>query len=326
MTTRDAGTRSLHEAGSQERELVAGDHGLGRAPEQLDEREVRRDLMLSHHLSEALGGAVPPLLVDWATVHTVLDVACGAGGWAVDLACTLPRLQVTSIDASARAIACAQRLAHEGGFSNICFLVHDPREVQQIDDRLPGAPFDLIHVAFLAPTLLRMDCSAWLRALARLCRPGGTVCWMETEFPLTNSPALERLIALTCRALDLAECRCTPLCMPACAQHTLRRHLGITPRLSSWFHEAGYQQVQQVLTAIEVSAGMEAHPCFALQVEAFAQHIKPWLLAQGVVTTGAYEQLCLQVEAEVQQETFRGLCSLLSVLGHTPMQENAARL
>ena len=302
---------------------------LADQPEPLNEGEVRRQLMLSHHLSEALGGSVPVTLVDLSTVHTVLDVACGAGGWALDLACAYPRLQVTGIDACTRSIASAQRLADDGGFSNVCFLVHDPREVQKIDDQLPGAPFDLIHLAFLAPTLLRMDCSAWLRALSQLCRPGGMVCWTETEFPITNSPALEHFIALTCHALDSAGYRfassstrtpagifdaerCEARKASSRAGH---RHLGITPVLASWFHEAGYQQVQQVPTAIEVSSGTEAHPCFTRQVEAFTRQITPFLLEQGVITLDAYAQLCLQVEAEVQQDIFCGLCWLLSVLG-----------
>jgi ubiquinone/menaquinone biosynthesis C-methylase UbiE len=326
MTTHHTGTRFTGAAPVEASRRAVTCDCTSTAPAPLDEREVRRDLMLSHHLSEALGGAVPATLVDLATVHTVLDVACGVGGWVLDLACTHPHLQVTGIDASTRSIATAQRLAHEGGFSNVCFLACDPREVQEIDDRLPGEPFDLIHMAFVAPTLLSMDSSAWLRTLSKLCRPGGTVCWTETEFPITNSPALERLLALTCYALDLAECCCTPLSLLTHAEHTLRRHLGITPLLASWFHAAGYQQVQQVLTAIEVSAGMEAHLCFTLQVEVFAQQIKPFFLEQGVVTAGAYEQLCTQVEGEVQRDTFCGLCFLLSVLGQKPGAGNAAPL
>jgi ubiquinone/menaquinone biosynthesis C-methylase UbiE len=282
--------------------------------------------MLSHHLSEALGGAVPATLVDWAAIHTVLDVACGVGGWSLDLACAYPHLQITGIDTSARCIATAKRLAHEGGFSNVRFLVQDLHDVREVETRLPGAPFGLIHLTFLAPTLLSMDCSAWLRTLSRLCRPGGTVCWMETEFPLTSSPAIEQIIALTCHALDLATCHCTPLSMPTSAEHIPRGHVGITPLLASWFHAAGYQQVQQVLTAIEVSSGTEAHPCFVLQVEAFLRQIRPFLLTQGVVTKGAFEQLCVQVEAEVQQETFCGLCFLLSVLGQKPGAGNATPL
>ena len=105
-----------------------------------------------------------------------------------------------------------------------------------------------------------------------------------------------------------------------------RRHLGITPMLGSWFYQTGYQQVQQIPTAIEVSAGTQAHPCFTLQVETFIRQITPFLLAMRVVTEEAYERLCVQVKAEVQQDTFCGLCFMLSVFGQRPGSENAAPL
>lgn len=337
MTTHDTGMNCTGATpGEASRRPVTG-RCVPAAPAQLDEREVRRQLMLSHHLSEALGDAVSPTLVEWATIHTALDVACGAGGWVLDLACAHPHLQVTGIDASTRCIATAQRLAHEGGFSNVRFLAQDPRKIQEVSHPLPGAPFDLIRLAFLAPTLLSMDCSSWLCTLSRLCRPGGTVCWTETEFPITNSPAFEQLIMLICHALDLAECRRTPLSMSALVgigdvkRHDAREarsrvgcRLGIMPLLGSWFHEAGFQHVQQVLTAIEVSSGTEAHACFLLQVGAFTRQIAPFLLTQRVVTRDAYARLCVQLEAEVQHETFCGLCSLLTVLAQKPGAGKAA--
>lgn len=306
--------------------------------EELDEQELRRHLLLSHEISETPGYLVSATLVNLSAVRTVLDVGCGAGGWALDLACAFPHLQITGIDASARCIASAGRLAREGGFSNVTFCV---QELHALDEgRVPGAPFDLIHLAFLAPKLLTMNPPALLRALWRLCRPGGTLCWTETEFPITNSPALERLITLTCDALEAAghhfaspSRQALPGILDAGQRgvsettlHVARRHLGITPMLGNWLHEAGYQEVQQVPTAIVVSSGAEAHPCFALQVEAFTRQVTPFLLAQGVITPDAYEQLCLQVEAEVQQETFCALCSLLSVLGQKPGAGNAAHL
>lgn len=339
MTTHHTRTSFTGAApGEASRRPVTG-RGVSGAQAQLDEREVRRQLMLAHHLGEVLGDAVPPTLVEWATIHTALDVACGAGGWVLDLACAHPHLQVTGIDASMRSIATAQRLAHEGGFSNVRFLAQDPRKMQEVSHQhqLPGAPFDLIRLAFIAPTLLSIDCSSWLCTLSQLCRPGGTVCWTETDFPITNSPAFEQLIMLTCHALDLAECRRTPLSMPArvgigdVKRHEARealarvgRHLGIMPLLGIWFHEAGFQHMQQVLTAIEVSSGTEAHACFLLQVGAFTRQIAPFLLTQRVVTRDAYARLCVQLEAEVQQETFCGLCSLLSVLAQKPGAGNAA--
>jgi ubiquinone/menaquinone biosynthesis C-methylase UbiE len=319
---------------------MAHDATSSAGQEELDEREVARHLLLFHQLSQALGGPVPTERLDLARISSVLDVACGAGGWTLDLACAYPRLQVTGIDASARCITSAQRLAKEGGFSNVRFLVQDPGALQEVESQLPGAPFDLIHVAFLAPALLRMDYPTLLRTLLWLCSPGGMVYWTEMEFPITNSPAFERLTALTCNALAASGHTFVPPSMQALAaffhserpgtRETLprveRRHLGITPMLGNWFHQVGYRQIQQVPIAIEVSSGTEAHPCFTLQVEAFVQQITPFLLAQGVLTEEACEQLCVQVKAEVQQDTFCGLCSLLSVLGQAPSAGNAAPL
>lgn len=305
--------------------------------EELDQREVARHLMLFHHLSQALGGAVPTEIVELDDVCTVLDVACGAGGWALDLACAYPHLQVTGIDASVRSIASAHRLAHEGGFSNVYFLVQDLCQLQEEETPLPGVPFDLIHLSFIAPALLNMNYPTLVRALWRLCRLGGMLYWTEMEFPLTNSPTLELLIALICEALNEAGHSFAPQSTQALTeffdarQHTasslspcaIRRHLGITPMMGSWLHKAGYQYVQQIPAVIEVSAGTEAHSCFTHQIESFTRQISPFLIAQGVITQDVFAQLCVQIEAEVQQETFCGFCFLLSVLGQTPGPENA---
>ncbi len=308
--------------------------------QELDQREVARHLLLFHHLTQALGGPVPTETIELDDVCTVLDVACGAGGWTLDLACTYPHLQVTGIDASAPAIASAHRLAYEDGFSNVCFLVQDPRRLQEAETLLPGAPFDLIHVSFIAPALLSMNYPTLLRALWRLCRPGGMLCWTEMEFPLTNSPALEQLITLTCDSLNRAgHCfvsqstqaltgfsdsrRPAAASLSSCA---IRRHLGITPMMGSWLRETGYRQVQQVPAVIEVSSGTDARPCFTRQVGAFTRQISPFLIAQGVITLDALAQLCIQIETEVKQEVFCGFCFLLSVLGQTPGPENALPL
>jgi ubiquinone/menaquinone biosynthesis C-methylase UbiE len=307
------------------------------ASDELDEREVRRQLFLFHQLNQALGGPVPAPLVDLTRVSSVLDVFCGVGGWTLDLACDYPHMRVTGIDTSERALASARRLVREGGFTNVCFSRQDLCCSPASLGDLPNAPFDLIHTAFLAPYLLRMDYLALLQTLWGLCRPGGLVCWTEMEFPLTNSPALERLMSLTCEALTSAGQSCPSYSTSAqlsSARHTrgvatlLHKwgYLGMIPLLGTWFQQAGYQQVQQIATPIEVSSGTEANPCFTRQVEAFLRHIRPWLLAWEVITPEAVAQLACQVEAEVQQESFCGLCWLLSVLGQKPAGEHSTLL
>jgi ubiquinone/menaquinone biosynthesis C-methylase UbiE len=302
------------------------------ASDELDEREVERQLFLFHQVNQALGGPLPAGVVDFASVSTVLDVFCGTGGWVFDLACAYPHLRITGLDLKADALASARRLAQEGGFTNVDFHVQEICCPPATEEDLPGAPFDLIHTAFLAPYLLRIDYPALLQTLWGLCRSGGLVCWTEMEFPLTNSPALERLMSLTCEALTSAgqnfpsnsiSAQFSPARHRRGAATLLhrRRYLGIIHLLGSWFQQAGYQRVQQVPTAIDVSFGTEAHPCFTRQVEAFLLHIRPWLLTQKVITPEAFAQIARQVEAEVRQESFCGLCWLLSVLGQKPAGE-----
>ena len=300
--------------------------------DELDEREVERQLFLFHQLNQVLGGPVPAGLVDLARVSTVLDVFCGAGGWTLDLACDYPHLQITGIDASERALASARRLAQEGGFTNASFCSQDLCCPPALLDNLPGAPFDLIHTAFLAPRILRMEYPALLQVFWQLCRPGGLLCWTELEFPLTTSPALEQLICLICQALTPAGQSGTfpprqasaALFVPAQERRGVAKpsieccHRGLSTILGSWFQQAGYQQVRRVPTVIDISFESEAYDCFTQQVEAFLGRIRPFLQAQEVITPEALETLALQVESEVRQEGFCGHCWLLSVLGQKP--------
>ena len=103
-----------------------------------------------------------------------------------------------------------------------------------------------------------------------------------------------------------------------------RRHLGLTPMLGTWFQQAGFQRVRQIPTAIGIAFESEASACFTQQVEAFLRHIRPFLLTQEVTTPEALDELALQVEVELRQESFCGLCWLLSVLGQKPAKASAS--
>jgi len=309
-------------------------HLSSSSPLRVEERELVRQLQLARQLFEELGGSLPPAHVDPAQVYSALDVGCGAGGWVLDVAHTYPHMQVTGIDTSEPCIAYARRLAEEGDLSNAHFVVQDMRSLEE--DGFPLDAFDLIHMAFLSSTLLTTDYPALLRTLFRLCRSGGMVCWTEMEFPITTSPAFEHLTALICRALQAAGHSFVPPSLQELAalfvcrrgetgqlvQPDERRHLGITPMMGSWFRASGYQQVQHLPAAIEVSTGTGAHPCFVRQVEVFGQQIRAFLLEQQVISKNACERLLFQVLDEVQQETFCGLCFVLTTCAHKPLLEN----
>jgi hypothetical protein len=158
------------------------------------------------------------------------------------------------------------------------------------------------------------------------------------EFPLTSSPAFEHLTLLVCRALQAAGQSFISSSFqqlegvfdqwrPEAGQTVTsyeRRQLGITPMMGSWLRETGYQNVQHCATALEVSAGTGMHPCFVRQVEVFGRQIRPFLLEQEVITEDACEQLLSQVQEEVQQDTFCGLCFVLTTCAHKPFPGNVA--
>jgi hypothetical protein len=139
------------------------------------------------------------------------------------------------------------------------------------------------------------------QACAALCRPGGILCWMEAELPITNSPAFERLTSLVCEALQRVGQSFIPERMWEWAElfaarsgktgvdrsSYKRHHLGITPMLGRWLRDAGCgaqrerplysiwgideRVIHEAAYAIEASAEQPAHAGFVAQARRFAQ-------------------------------------------------------
>ncbi len=294
----------------------------------VEERELARQLDVTRFLLEQMGGSLPREQMTTKQLTTVLDVACGAGGWALDAAERNFGLQVTGIDRSESHVSYAQRLANERGLVNARFLVQD---MHTLDAKTLGAtPFDLINVAFIAPMLLETDYEALLHTLFPWCRPGGIMRWTEMELPVTNSPAFERLMTLVCQVLEAAGHTFTSPSMRETAEvfaalrretgravmPAPRRQLGITPMMGTWVRHAGCWTVESFPVAIEVAADLPSLPLFLQQVEVFTQQIAPLLCAKHVTTSDALASLLTQVMQELQDEDFCGLCWLLTVYGY----------
>ncbi len=298
----------------------------------IEERELVRQLEVSRFVLEEMGGSLPREQVVTKQLTTVLDVACGAGGWVLDIARTYPHLQVTGIDTCKLYLEYAQHLANESGLANAHLLARDMRLLDRDTNTFSADSIDLINVAFIASLLLSMDYAALMRSLFRLCRPGGLLRWTEMEFPITNSPAFEQLTALICRALRVTGQTFIPPSLQIYDeiftawrreegrnnQPAERRHVGITPMMGSWLHCAGCHAVQSFPTAIEVSTGTAAHPYFVRQVEVFGQHIAPFLCIQEVIPADDLTALLNEVQDEIQQADFCGLCFILTVCATKP--------
>lgn len=88
-----------------------------------NEAEVARLLLQHRRLSELMGGPLPPSF-DLTRVRRVLDVGCGPGGWAYEMAWQHPDMQLIGIDKRAYFIQQAQEFSRRG-LSNLTYLVQD---------------------------------------------------------------------------------------------------------------------------------------------------------------------------------------------------------
>jgi len=70
-------------------------------------------------------GGLFPEHPDLAAVRNTLDVACGPGSWASEMAYTYPDMQVTGIDISENMIRSAQEMARVQRLENVHFQVMD---------------------------------------------------------------------------------------------------------------------------------------------------------------------------------------------------------
>src|SRR5260370_10898535 len=107
---------------------------------------------------------------DPASLHRVLDIGCGPGGWILEAARLYPHMEFTGIDISWRMIEYARAEAQARRLTDgVEFLVMDALHPLNF----PDASFDLVNLRLGSSFLLVMDCPSLLRELLRGTHPGG---------------------------------------------------------------------------------------------------------------------------------------------------------
>src|SRR5690348_17634887 len=85
--------------------------------------EMARLMRQDQAMTAGMGG--PLTEIDLSEVQSVLDLACGPGGWPLELAYTYSDMEIVGVDISERMIAYAQSQAQVQQRSNISFHVMD---------------------------------------------------------------------------------------------------------------------------------------------------------------------------------------------------------
>src|SRR2546423_14954820 len=82
--------------------------------------ETSRLLLQDRIVTKEMGGVFPADL-DLSQIHLVLDLACGPGGWASEVARAYPQVDVVGVDISQKMIRYAQAQARTQSQDNVSF-------------------------------------------------------------------------------------------------------------------------------------------------------------------------------------------------------------
>ena len=265
--------------------------------------EMARLLEQDRLITAGMGGLFSER-ADLTGIHHLLDVACGPGGWALQVARRYPEVEVVGIDISRTMIDYANAQARQQGLNNASFRVMDIR--QALD--LPAASFDLVNARFLN----FLPASAWsplIQEFGRITRAGGVIRLTESEWwYYSSSPALETLNSLLIRALK----------QQGDSFSQSGRFTGVLPMLGSFLRQAGCVTINYQPHVIDYSFGSPAYEGFRRDAAAVFKLFQPFLVRTGVATQAEVDQLYRQMRAEMQREDFRGLLFPLTAWGQKP--------
>jgi ubiquinone/menaquinone biosynthesis C-methylase UbiE len=270
-------------------------------PEEAEEGE--RLLLEDRAITKEMGELFPVHFTP-SPGQIVLDLACGPGGWAFDVARTQPEVEVIGLDSSQKMIRYARARARAGGLSNADFRVVDI--LKPLD--FPEGAFDLVNARFLS-TFITKD--AWfplLQECLRVIRPDGVICLTDGEWTFSNGEACEQYASLLKRALWLNNRAFGPQ----------GRMLGSTLMLSYFLRQAGFKDIRHHAYMLDYSYGTEEHNIWYHNTLRAFPRVTSWLVAMGMTTKEEFESLCDRASGEMQRPDFRAMLYFLSVWGTRP--------
>lgn len=266
--------------------------------------EMARLIQLDRFMTKGMGGPLAGVN-DFSSIHNVLDMACGPGGWVLDVAFEHPEIEVAGVDISKIMIDYANARARSQNLTNASFGIMDV--TKPLD--FPDGSFDLVNARFLFSTLSQEQWPPFIAECTRLLRPGGTLRLTELiDGGATNSPAKEDLHALFCEALWRT----------GYGYSVNGRSIGVTIMLPRLLRIAGYQNIRHLMHALEVSTGTEAYSDFYRNSEIIYLLAKPYFLGTGVTTEGEFTRLYEQMLIELLSDDFCGMWHYVTALGTRP--------
>lgn len=264
-------------------------------------RLMEQDRIITQHMGQLLPTEV-------TEDQQVLDVACGPGGWALQVAFAHPEIEIMGIDLNKKMIDYARAQARVQGLNNVSFAVMDVTKALELED----ASFDVVNARFLNGFLLQETWPGAIHEMVRVLRPGGLVRLTECDsLGVTNSPAFEQMLRLLHQAWE---------------RDTLGRVSGITPLLGKFLQQEECQHIHEQAYVLNFSVPWgdnedqaQRHLAIYNNLRVAFSLLQPYLLSLHVATNETLSSLYGRILIEMMMKEFRGLWYYTSVVGQKPI-------
>jgi ubiquinone/menaquinone biosynthesis C-methylase UbiE len=267
--------------------------------------EMARLIEQDKLLTQAMGGLLPEE-PDLSAAEQMLDLACGPGKWAIDLAFAHPDIEIMGVDLNASIITYAGALAKSRGLTNVTFEVMDIKKPLEFADNT----FDLVNARSIVAL---MDKGSWPCLLAeckRILKPGGLIRLTEGEAVVTNSAALHRLNT----------CLTQTMYKQGRTYSVDGSSYGIAYILGTMLRNTGFEKIGKRPFILDSSYGTELHYSSCKDGETLFPLLKPFFLKSGLVTEEEFDHLYQTMLIDTLSDDFTCITFELTTWG-TKAQE-----
>lgn len=259
--------------------------------------EISRLIARNAFLYEALGGPFPERK-NLDGITRILDIGCGPGGWARDVAAQYPDKVIIGIDISDMVLSQArqfvQNASQNTSLQHVSFIEMDALEPLQF----PSEDFDLVNLRAAVEFIPQDKWQSLLQECYRITRPGGFIRFMEADrMLLTNQPSFERLHALYSHLLKER----------GYGFSSDGQTFGITPMLGKLLHNAGYHNIDIHPCALDCSYGTLFQANYRRIIEMRFEKIQSQLLERAEAALQDLSILYARFLQELNNKDFCGI-------------------
>lgn len=268
-----------------------------------DSTELARATYQDRFLTRHMGGVFPEL-EDISFVSRILDVGCGPGGWALDVAHDYPKIEVVGIDLSEMMIEYASACARSQGMDNARFMVMDALQPLDFDDE----SFELLNARYASLFVPTQRWPAFIAECLRLTTHGGIIRLTEWERPITTSSSIEKLYTLFVQAQKQKGIGFSP-------GNAL---LATLPAMTGLLANGGCKDIHSKIYEMDFSASSEAHESGYLHFLVLFKILQPFLIQSQLISQEEFTELYQQALLDIMLKDFCSLVLVRTVWGRKP--------